>query len=100
MGVLTHQSISHLVTGINQNSKFQEACIDEIHFSQKDKLLLGYFYRSHTYSAFSDGNNVINTLIKTLALNKGYTHKCFVGYFNYNFIKGENWTTLLNQNSK
>ena len=101
IAVLIHSSISHLVTKINQNSEFQEACLIEIYLSQKEKLLFGCFYRSPTNSFSSDENSAkLNTLIRTLALDKGYTHKCFVGDFNYNSIKWQNWTTSLNQNSK
>ena len=101
IAVLTHSSISHLVTRINQTSEFQEAFIIEIHLSKNDKLLFGCFYRTPTHTASSDENNArLNTLIKTLALDKRFAHKCFVGDFNYNSIKWENWTTSLNQNSK
>ena len=69
-----------------------------IYLTKKDKLLFGHFYRSPTNSVSSDENNVkLNTLIRmTLALDKDYTYKCLVGYFNYNLIKWKNRTTLLN----
>ena len=39
IAVLLHSSISHLVTKINQNSEFQEACLIEIFHKKKNCCL-------------------------------------------------------------
>ena len=64
-------------------------------------MVFGCFYRSPTTKANSNENNDnLSSLLKTLALNKKYTHRCFVGDFNFNTINWSNWTSPHGEDSK
>ena len=96
----THNSISHLVLQITSPINFEEACVIEIQLSGNDKLIFGCLYRSPTASCTStENNNKLNSLLKSLALDKKYSHTCFVGDFNYKSINWSSWTTPYGENS-
>ena len=64
-----------------------------------DILLFGCFYRSPTPSSISEDNNEnLNKLLRSISMRK-YSHKCFVGDFNYRNINWVSWTTLQNEDS-
>ena len=99
--ILTHSSIGDSVLQIECEIKFEEACILKINLRGTNSLLFGCFYRSPTSSEESDENNLnLNKLIKSLATNNKYTHKCFVGDFNLKDINWNTWTTNHNEQSK
>ena len=88
IAVYIHQSISHRVTEIDHATQFEEACVLEIQLEERNKLVFGCFYRSPTESERSTENlQSLTSLIKTLSGNKKYTHKCFVGDFNFKDIE-------------
>ncbi|XP_066935451.1 uncharacterized protein [Clytia hemisphaerica] len=91
--VLTHKSIKNVVE-VTPNSEFQEVCLLEIKLKGADSLLFGCMYRSPTNTPTSAKNNTaLNLLLKEIAMNKKYSHKCIVGDFNYKDINWENWST-------
>ena len=64
-----------------------------------DILLFGCLYRSPTPSSISEDNNVnLNILLRSISMRK-YSHKCFVGDFNYRNINWVSWTTPHNEDS-
>lgn len=99
--ILAHNSIKHLVVKIEPMTEFDESCIVEIRLCEKDLLVFGCLYRSPTRSDSSDANNRnLNELVKAIASEKKYTHKCLVGDFNFPTINWENWTTPHSEESK
>ena len=101
MAIYTKSSIKNNVVQINTSSAFQEVCLIEIQLNSKDILLFGCFYRSPTSNENSDSNNdSLNKLLTDLCSNKRYTHKCFVGDFNFTDINWTNWSTNHNEESK
>ena len=101
IAIYTQSSIEHNVVQIYTNSLFQEACLIEIQLNGKDTLLFGCFYRSPTLNENSETNNHnLNKLLTELCNNKRYTHKCFVGDFNFTDINWTNWNTTHNEESK
>ena len=48
----------------------------------------------------TENNNKLNTLINDISSTKKYSHKCFVGDFNFPTINWENWTTKHLEDSK
>ena len=99
--ILSHDSISHLVNEIECTVTFEEACLVEVRLSNNDILIFACLYRSPTVSESSiENNRSLNSLLRTIALNKKYTHKCLVGDFNLPSINWENWTTPHNEESK
>ena len=99
--ILSHSSISHLVVGIESPINFEEACIIEVRLSGNDMLTFGCMYRSPTNNNRSNENNTdLNNLLKILSSNSRYSHKCFVGDFNFPTINWRNWTTPHKEESK
>jgi len=99
--IFSHHSISHLVLQITSPIKFEEACIIEVRLSGNDTLIFACLYRSPTLNCMSIENNTnLNSLLKSLALNKKYSHTCFVGDFNFKSINWSSWTTPYNEESK
>ncbi|XP_066936371.1 uncharacterized protein [Clytia hemisphaerica] len=96
--ILAHSSIKHLVTDVNQSMNqvnFNEVSTIEIRLSGNDLLVFSCIYRSPTNNDTSaeNNNNKLNHLIKDIASNNKYSHKCFVGDFNFPTINWKNWTT-------
>ena len=92
--ILTHESIKDLVVEVKLENEFQEACMIEIKLQDNDTLLFGCIYRSPTSTEKSAENNAsLNLLLKKVASNRKYTHKCIVGDFNYKDINWEHWST-------
>lgn len=101
IAVYIHQSISHRVTEIDHATQFEEACVLEIQLEERNKLVFGCFYRSPTESERSTENlQSLTSLIKTLSGNKKYTHKCFVGDFNFKDIEWPSMSTHKDEESK
>ena len=91
--VLTHESIKNVVE-VKPKGEFQEVCLLEIKLKGTDTLLFGCMYRSPTNTTTSALNNAaLNLLLKDIALEKKYSHKCIVGDFNYRGINWEYWST-------
>ena len=64
-------------------------------------LVFACIYRSPTKSDTSNENNIrLNKLIYDISSSKKYSHKCFVGDFNFPTINWENWTTKHVEESK
>ena len=59
-------------------------------------MLFGCYYKSPTPTSSENNNNSLNRLLCCVS-EKKYTHKCFVGDFNYRDIT---WTTQHNEESK
>ena len=101
MVILSHHSIAHLVMDVNCTVDFEEACIVEIRLSGNDLLSFVCIYRSPTPTESSMENNTsLNKLLKSVAQEKTYTHKCIVGDFNFPTINWDNWTTPHAEESK
>ena len=99
--LLSHSSICHLIVDVKFTLNFEEASIIEVRLSGNDMLVFACIYRSPTKNIHSNENNSnLNELLKTLSLNKNYSHKCFVGDFNFPTINWENWTTPHTEVSK
>ena len=99
--VLVHHSISHLVLQVQSEIEFEEACLIEIKLKDNDVLMFACIYRSPTQSDTSEQNNEnLNTLLRDLASNKKYTHKCLVGDFNFKMINWQHWSTPYPETSK
>ena len=80
---------------------FEEACLIEIQLNKGDKLVFGCFYRSPTQSQRSTENcKSLNSLINSLAGNNNYTHKCFVGDFDFKDIEWPGMSTHKDEESK
>ena len=98
--ILAHNSIKHLIVKISP-VEFDEACIIEVRLADRDLLAFACLYRSPTRTRSSDKNNaMLNLLIKTISKDKKYSHKCFIGDFNFPTINWENWTTPHIEESK
>ncbi|XP_066924072.1 uncharacterized protein [Clytia hemisphaerica] len=99
--IFVHISIKHLVIDVKPPVTFNEVCMIEVQLSGKDLLAVACIYRSPTRSTSSnENNNNLNLLIKSIALNKKYSHKCLLGDFNFPTINWENWTTPHLEDSK
>ena len=92
--ILAHVSIRHLVAEVKSPINFNEACIVEVQLMGADLLAFACIYRSPSKSVSSaDNNNILLSLIKSISLDKKYSHKCLVGDLNFPTINWENWTT-------
>ena len=99
--ILSHTSIQHLVINVKSPTDFNEACIIEVRLSGSDLLVFACLYRSPTNNESSTENNEnLNSLIKTISSTKKYSHRCFVGDFNFPTINWQNWTTSHMERSK
>ena len=102
--VLAHSSVQHLIVNVTKTTNqfnFIEACIIEIRLTGNDLLVFACIYRSPTKSDTSNENNIrLNKLIYDISSSKKYSHKCFVGDFNFPTINWENWTTKHVEESK
>ena len=102
--ILAHSSIYHLITDVNQSVnhvEFNEACIIEVRMSGNESMVFACIYRSPTKNDMSIENNTkLNTLIRDISSTKKYSHKCFVGDFNFPTINWNNWTTPHLEGSK
>ena len=99
--ILSHSSISPMVMDVECPVNCEEACLVEIRLTGDEKLAFACMYRSPTSKESSaDNNDKINALIRSIASNKKYSHKCFVGDFNLGTINWRNWTTPHNEDSK
>ncbi|XP_066923557.1 uncharacterized protein [Clytia hemisphaerica] len=99
--ILAHNSIKHLIVGVKSATEFDESCIIEIRLCGRDVLVFGCLYRSPTNNNHSEENNdKLNELIKSIASEKRYTHKCLLGDMNYPTINWNNWTTSHSEESK
>jgi ribonuclease P/MRP protein subunit RPP40 len=100
MAVYTHSSLDKSVIKIKQEVGFDEVCLLEVKLRGGDLMLFGSFYRSPTQTDTSVKNNEnLNRLLKNIS-NKGYSHKCLVGDFNYKDVNWISWTTFHNDESK
>ena len=100
LAIYTHSSIDQCVVQIESTLEFEEVCLLEIRLRGGDMMLFGCFYRSPTPSSTSDRNNEnLNRLLCNISKKK-YSHKCFVGDFNFKDIDWANWTTFHDEGSK
>lgn len=100
IAIYIHDSIEKSVIDINPDIPFEEVCLLEIRLRGGDRMLFGSFYRSPTPTDTSEENNKnLNKLITKLS-NNPYSHKCFVGDFNFKDINWESWTTVHQEESK
>ena len=101
---LAHSSVQHLIVNVTKTTNqfnFIEACIIEIRLTGNDLLIFACIYRSPTKSDTSNENNIrLNKLIYDISSSKKYSHKCFVGDFNFPTINWENWTTKMSKKAK
>jgi len=98
IAIYVHSSITNLVLQSDTTAPFHEACILEICLQGFNTMVFGCFYRSPTSNSASDENNDnLNAVLKNLALNKKYSHKCFVGDFNFKMI---NWNTSFSSHNE
>ena len=96
VAVYTHNSLDKPVVKI----KFRGSVSLELRLRGGDLLLLGCFYRSNTLTSTPNKNNEnLNKLLQCIS-NKTYSHKCFVGDFNFKDINWKSWTTLHNEGSR
>ncbi|XP_066913249.1 uncharacterized protein [Clytia hemisphaerica] len=80
---------------------FNEASTIEIRLSGNDLLVFSCIYRSPTNNDTSaENSNKLNHVIKDIASSNKYSHKCFVGDFNFPTINWKNWTTPHLEESK
>ena len=99
IAVYTHCSIDQSVMQIQPEISYDEVCLLEIRLRGGDILLFGCFYRSPTLSNMSEQNNGnLHKLLRCISRKK-YSHKCFVGDFNYREINWISWTTPCNEDS-
>ena len=99
IAVYAHKSLDKSIIQIKPAVSFEEACLLEVKLRGGDVLLFGCFYRSPTKSMTSDENNTkLNQLLQHLSLKK-YSHKLFVGDFNFKLINWKTWTTPANEES-
>lgn len=69
--------------------------------SGNDTMVFGCFYRSPTSNPDSIKNNEhLNSLKKDLSSNKKYSHRCFVGDFNFRTIDWSGWSSPHGEESK
>ena len=93
VAVYTHDAINKSVLQIKPDLGYTEACLLEVRLRGGDVLLFCCFYRSPTQSSTSEKNNEnLNNLLRCIS-QKNYSHKCFVGDFNYHDINWKTWTT-------
>ena len=72
----------------------------EIRLRGGDLMIFGCFYRNPTPSNTSDRNyENLNRLLACISKKK-YSHKCFVGDYNFKDINWLTWTTIHNEESK
>ena len=94
IAVYTHSSLDNSIIQIQPDISFDEACLLEIRLRGGDLLLFGCIYRSPTPTCSSEKNNEnLNQLLQYIS-KKNYTHKCFVGDFNFKDI---NWLSSVCQ---
>ena len=102
--ILAHSSIQHLIINVNKSmnqANFDEACIIEIRLYGNDILAFACIYRSPTKNGTStENNNKLNMFTNDISSTKKYSHKCYVGDFNFPTINWENWTTKHLEESK
>ena len=99
--ILAHSSIQHLIIDVNRSINhinFNEACMVEVRLSGND--LHASTAAKPKSDTSTENNNELNCLIKDIASTKKYSHKCFVGDFNFPTINWKNWTTPHLQESK
>ena len=100
MAVYIHDTLENSVIDIKSDITFSEVCLLEVKLRGGDKLLFGSFYRSPTPTELSEeNNNNLNKLLTNIS-SKPYSHKCFVGNFNYKDINWDNCSTVHNEESK
>ena len=98
--IYIQNNLANSVRNVDVNTAFQEVCLLEIKLRGGDTMIFGCFYRSPSYSNISDDNNVtLNVFLRDIC-KKHYSHKCFVGDFNYKDINWKNMTTIHNEESK
>ena len=87
VAIYTHKSISHLVLQITHPINFHEQCLIEIRLSGKNTMIFGCIYRSPSHNSnLVENNEKLNSLLRTISLDKKYSHRCLVGDFNYKTI--------------
>lgn len=98
--VCIHSSIESCAIQINPDIKFIEVRLLKIWLCGKYNLLFGCFYRRPTPISISEENNAnLNRLFCYISEND-YSHRSFVGDFNFwNFI-WQTWTTSHNKEIK
>ena len=71
-------------------TNYEETIFVELKINQRDRLLIGCFYRSDSGTEANNSNlrNMINE-----ACSMSYTHLLFMGDFNYPDINWANWTS-------
>ena len=100
IAIYTHSSLDQSTVQIKPDFGFDEFCLLEIRLRGGDLLLFGCFYRSPTTTSTSNENNEnLNKLLQCIS-KKRYTHKCFVGDFNFKDSNWISWTTNHDEHSK
>ena len=100
VAVYTHNLLDKSAIQIRPKLGFEEVCLLEIRLRRRDLLLFCCFYSSPTSTITSDENNEnLNKLLQCIS-NKSYSHKCFVGDFNFKDINWESWSKFHSENSK
>ena len=93
IAVYTNCSIHQSVMQIQPGLSYDEVCLLETRLRGGDILLFGCFYRSPTPTSMSEQNKGNLHKLRRSLSRKKYSHKCFVGDFNYRDINWVSWTT-------
>ena len=100
IAIYVHDSIDKSTALVKPDINFQEGCLLKIKLRGGDSLLFACLYRSPTPSETSDDNNLNLNRIMRHVCNEQFTHKCFVGDFNFKNINWSNYSTNESEESK
>ena len=89
-GILLYTHKSLQAKEVEMKTNYEEAIFVELKLNQRDKLLIGCFYRSD--SGTEENNSNLRKMISE-ACSMSYTHLLFMGDFNYPDINWANWTS-------
>ena len=88
-----HKSLS--AVEVKLETEFQESIFARIQLNNKEKLLIGLVYRSPSDSGNSSNNENLIQLFKEASI-LDFSHKLFIGDFNYPCINWETWSCTNN----
>ena len=89
-GILLYTHKSLQAKEVEMKTNYEETIFVELKINQRDKLLIGCFYRSD--SGTEENNSNLRNMINE-ACSMSYTHLLFMGDFNYPDINWANWTS-------